>query len=477
MTQNKFENAFRDYSKTLAKESTEIAGTLGIYLNGNKLVDVPNRPGYVYVQLRDNLSEVIQAFNETVSVIFGLAVLVVREGNRYVIKGRDTQRYNNWNSTSSFVPAHANQHAFNPDGGGGGDILWVQGRQIVPLGAYPSGTKGSANVSIYPYQFREDDGVLVTFGATGTGDIAQYKPTDNTAIMGVVYIDTETGNPEFLLNSGSFFTASITGTQDIVQYLPSVSDSTHLLVAGIRLVSGTSSIGWDNIYDLRQWHSTSAGGGGGTPGGADTQVQFNDGGVFGGNDGFVYHKAEKVVVIGSGTPPALGENTFHNIGQTTSPANLLWATGDSIAPFVAGLRARGSLASLNAVQDNDVLLRLRGRGYNGSTWTSTQSEIDFVAEGDWTGTNHGTRTEFYHTPSGTTTKILSATISDGINIPTGTTYNIGGVAHTHSVNYTLRKLLADLTIPDTGNLIVTDYFDLDTHTLTLEGDSVLEVIE
>src|ERR1019366_5612614 len=33
---------------------------------------------------------------------------------------------------------------------------------------------------------------------------------------------------------------------------------------------------------------TGCGGGGGTPGGSDTQVQFNDGGVFGGNAGFTF---------------------------------------------------------------------------------------------------------------------------------------------------------------------------------------------
>ena len=353
MTQNKFENTFREYSKTLAKESVEIAGTLGIYLNGNKLVDVPNRPGYVYVQLRDNLSEVIQAFNETVSVIFGLAILVVREGNRYVIKGRDTQRYNNWNSTSSFVPAHANQHAFNPDGGGGGDVLWVQGRQIVPLGAYPSGSAGSEGVSVYPYPFREDDGTLVTFGATGTGNIIQYKPTDNTAIMGTVYIDTNTGNPNFLLNSGSFFASSITGSQDVIRYLPSVSDSTHLLIAGIRLVSGTSSIGWDNIYDLRQWHSTSA--------------------------------LSPTIII-------------QDEGIQQGTASTLNFVGDNVDASVVGNEARIFIT--------------------GSAGGGGSGEV-----------------------------------------------------------YTLRKLQADLTVPDTGNIIVTDYFDLDTHTLTLDGDSVLEVIE
>jgi hypothetical protein len=353
MAQKIFENSFREYSKTLAKESNEISGILGVYLNGEQLVDVPNRPGFVYVRLRDNLSEVVQVFNENVSVIYDLAVIVVREGNRYYIKGRDTLRYNNWNSPSSFVPAHANQHAFNPSEGGGGDILWVQGRQIVPLGAYPSGTKGSPNVSIYPYQFREDDGVLVTYGATGTGDIAQYKPVDNTAIMGIVYIDTNTGNPEFILNSGSFFPASITGTQEVVQYLPAVSDSTFLIAAGIRLVSGTSSIGWDNIYDLRQWHSTSA--------------------------------ISPTIII-------------EDEGIQQGTASTLNFVGDIVDVSVVG---------------NEARIFITGSAGGGGS---------------------------------------------------------GDI-------YTLRKLLADLTIPDTGNLIVTNYFDLDTHILTLEGDSVLEVIE
>jgi len=35
---------------------------------------------------------------------------------------------------------------------------------------------------------------------------------------------------------------------------------------------------------------TGAGGGGGTPGGSDTQVQFNDGGTFGGDAGLTYNK-------------------------------------------------------------------------------------------------------------------------------------------------------------------------------------------
>jgi hypothetical protein len=42
----------------------------------------------------------------------------------------------------------------------------------------------------------------------------------------------------------------------------------------------------------------SAGGGGGTPGGSDTQVQFNDGGAFGGDADLTWDDTGKVLGVG-----------------------------------------------------------------------------------------------------------------------------------------------------------------------------------
>lgn len=42
----------------------------------------------------------------------------------------------------------------------------------------------------------------------------------------------------------------------------------------------------------------STGGGGGTPGGSDTQVQFNDSGSFGGDAGFTYNKTTDIATLG-----------------------------------------------------------------------------------------------------------------------------------------------------------------------------------
>ena len=249
-----YKKTFIEYDKSLSKQQEELSGTLGITLGGQKVVEVPNRPGFVYVQLRNNSNEIIQAHNDAVSTIYGLPVLLIRQGNTYKIKGRDVARYgNNWNTDSSFLPKHANQHSFNPEGAGGGDVVWVYGKQMMPMLAFPSGTYGSSEVLISPYQYLQADGTILNIGLASTGNMIQHKPTDNQAIMGLVYVDTVTGNPGFIINSGTPFAESITGTFAVAPYIPAMTDPDNLLVAGIRLVSGTTSIGWDNIYDLRQW--------------------------------------------------------------------------------------------------------------------------------------------------------------------------------------------------------------------------------
>ena len=62
------------------------------------------------------------------------------------------------------------------------------------------------------------------------------------------------------------------------------------------------------IFDMRGSGSTSFSGGGGTPGGSNTEVQFNDSGVFGGDSHFTWNKTGKTAAIlatGAGGVPAL----------------------------------------------------------------------------------------------------------------------------------------------------------------------------
>src|SRR3990167_5459648 len=50
--------------------------------------------------------------------------------------------------------------------------------------------------------------------------------------------------------------------------------------------------------------------GGGTPGGSDTQVQFNDSGAFGGDAGFTYNKTTDIATLTGGLTLGTSGNLF-----------------------------------------------------------------------------------------------------------------------------------------------------------------------
>lgn len=238
-----------------ANEITPIPGILGFPINGVNTVEVQNRPGYVYVRLRDNQSEVVQAFNTNVSPVYGLPVLIVRDKinkSRYSVLSRDLGRYENWGTSSPYLPRHGAQHSFDPSAIGG-DIVWVYNRQFMPLNVYPSGSFGSMNALISPTTYYRD-GLWHYAGSTGTASFAPYKPTGSSARMVLVTLDNA-DNPQ--LTPGVFFSSSLTGTNQIFSFIPQVPAPDNIPIAAIRLVSGTSIITWDNIYDVRPFFMAS----------------------------------------------------------------------------------------------------------------------------------------------------------------------------------------------------------------------------
>jgi hypothetical protein len=96
----------------------------------------------------------------------------------------------------------------------------------------------------------------------------------------------------------------------------------------------------------------------GTPGGANTQVQFNDNGSFGGDDGFIYNKTNNTVTITS---------------TSDSTPGLLLATTET-TPI-----------------DGDVLGEVEG--YT-TQYTTNLGGIRWVAAGTYSGGNYPSRLEF-----------------------------------------------------------------------------------
>jgi hypothetical protein len=245
---NRLEKALRRQDKDKQDKKVELSGTLGIVVNGNQVVDVPGRAGFAYVLLNSKEQELIQAFNDKVSSLFGLSVIVVWNKTRYEVLRKDDIRYGTWNS--NYLPKHGNQHSFNPDGGGGGDVTYIYGKQFVPLSLTPSGQFGAPVAIVAPYSQLNSGWHYID--STTTPNITAHRPTDNQAKMVLVCLDWATQTPQLIIGTGTF-SASLTGSADVIPYLPSTTGVYQVPIAGVRLVSGTTAVTWQNIYDVRQF--------------------------------------------------------------------------------------------------------------------------------------------------------------------------------------------------------------------------------
>ena len=124
-------------------------------------------------------------------------------------------------------------------------------------------------------------------------------------------------------------------------------------------VSGVSKIVVSNgtLTDDGQGQVTlTTGGGGGSPGGSDTQVQFNDAGSFGGDAGLIFNKTTNKLTVAGETE--IDGNLNHdgaNIGffataPTTQQATTSYPAPPPLPPVWDAITAASVDAELNAIQ-------------------------------------------------------------------------------------------------------------------------------
>ena len=373
------------------KEATEqvalqIYGTLGIPLGGQKLVEVPNRNAFVFVKLRDNQNEVIQAYNNQVATSYGLPVKVQRQGNRYIVLGVDTERYQNmWNSNSPFLPKHGGSHSFNLGGGGGGDVTWVYSQQMMPLLVYPTSTTGAWNANIAPHTLLDTAGRWRSVGNTGTISFQPFIPTGSSAVMGLIYLDATNGNPGVLIASGSYFPNTITGSLDIYAYIPTPNIATQIPLTAVRLDTGTYNIGWENLYDVRQWVSAVPTGTSSSSASSGTVINIWDEGILKG-------VADTLNVVGSNADISVSGTVARLFVTGTAPGvDQIGIYGQAVGvPLGTGtvlnvgsglaFTLSGTVLNLN-ISDSDPFIPSSGWIPGTGTWTcfTTDSPIFNVA--------------------------------------------------------------------------------------------------
>ena len=455
---HKVKKAVKGFDKKKSDEPNLIPAILGFRLQGQNRVEVPNRDGYVYARISDNLSETIQAYNDQVAPVYGLAVLLFRDKKdrgRYKVYGRDLGRYQDWGSTT-YVPRHGNSHSFIA--GGGGDVIWVYSQQFMPLLAIPSGTNGSNTILIYPYSYNYLS-QWKQFAVSTSTNLFTYKPTGTSARMVLVYLNQDTNALGY--SAGAFFSATLTGTSDVIPYLPSPSSS-QIPIAGVRLLSGTSSLVWENLYDVRPFF-TAAGGGGGA--GLNAVRIFDDSAFIVSGTSISFDNGLSVSVTGTtayinntgagatgtifgGFPsnhPVFGSPDgglisdinylYYETGIVTGNSRLL--IGDISLPYISSSNlalvrdggsvglgihsyggiavnsafvSRGTKASPLGLLADDNMFWWSFGGYDGSAWAGAKAIIKVKAAGDWSGSARGTYWEFLATETGTNTTSVAQRI-------------------------------------------------------------------
>jgi hypothetical protein len=117
------------------------------------------------------------------------------------------------------------------------------------------------------------------------------------------------------------------------------------------------------------------GGGGGTPGGANTQIQFNDDGVFGGTAGLTFNKTTNAVAT-TGTFSATGNITGGNLSGTSISGTLTTAAQTNIT----SVGTLSSLAVTGNTSSGNFVGTLNGSGANVTAISATNISSGTLAQ-------------------------------------------------------------------------------------------------
>src|SRR5690242_12759599 len=175
---------------------------------------------------------------------------------------------------------------------------------------------------------------------------------------------------QLLVYNGSSYVAAISGTGSA--YATVQDEGTPLTQRNTINFTGAGVTCTDNSGSSRTDCDISGGGGGGTPGGSDTQVQFNDGGSFGGDAGLTFNKTSNVLTATGGFVGSLTGNASTATALAANGANC--SAGN--APL--GVDASGAVEGCFDVATQTELnthAALTGTSAHGATTTNTASQI------------------------------------------------------------------------------------------------------
>lgn len=117
------------------------------------------------------------------------------------------------------------------------------------------------------------------------------------------------------------------GTSDTNTVTIKDAANTHLNGDCVLGIKDTLLLVWNDGVWIEVARGAGSGGGGGTPGGADTNVQYNDGSAFGGDANFTWDKTGRILSLGSDTLSAVLKSPDAVASSSTTGVDLDIKTG------------------------------------------------------------------------------------------------------------------------------------------------------
>ena len=186
----------------------------------------------------------------------------------------------------------------------------------------------------------------------------------------------------FFYANGQPFNANPGGSNTQLQFnnngalggIPNVTWNGSILSLGT--VTSLSIGGGDNGYFLQtdgegnlSWAAGGGGGGNGLPGGANTQVQYNDAGTFGGDSGFTYDNITNLLTVANiSASNVTFSNTVVSTNLTVNTSAVLNVSGNINSTTSANV-SLGDVANIH-ITGGDPGQTLTTDGTGNLTWTS-----------------------------------------------------------------------------------------------------------
>jgi len=353
---------------------------------------------------------------------------------------------------------------------GGGQIsrhsheeLFIGRDRFLPFFVFPI-EGGGFTVQIYGDIIIKGDS---TFGwiANQTLDLSSYVPT-----AGAKYVLIEADEDGVIyVTEGDLVDAKELLT---IADIPPVT-SGRIPSCAVRLYDSQTQLYRDpnSINDFIDVRSiTSSGGGGSLPTlDGDRVVITDNAGAITTDPEFIFDELLRLLILGEITaiptyPSNLGIYGFWMIGEDDiSPHLEMVAYGADVAPYITGWKADGTAASPENVKEDQPIFRLRGKAFDGTTWSDTEAAIEYFADGDWVPSSHPVRIETSVVSVGSIDRVLAHVIgSDGVGRGSAMAFQ--------------RNLQEDLSLANGASLVIKSYINLNEFSLTLNGDASLTIL-